>query len=360
MKYLIASILLFFCSCNRHTSENFVDELYIDLDRNEKLLASDFIEKADVIKLETNESCLIGEISKIQYIDDRIYILDMLSNALFVFNKEGGFEDKFHKPGNGPGEYTLIMDFLVHNDRIYILDYSKMCILEYDQNMEFINSVKYETLSSEFKLIGNIVYLYNEPSGNRNDFYFSSIELGSGKVEHHIHRPFLSHKYNWAGTSTLAISDELIYASPRHGNIIYRNENNDFVPAYRIRFSKGNFPEGENINDYDKSGASFPYIVREHFFVSDKYLITDYFHNGMRSFCFYDKNTKNIHNGIIENNLLDNFRFFPRWSNGDFLIEEVAAPYVVESFMFLATYNDKIKETKEEDNPVVVIYSIKR
>lgn len=358
MKCVIVLILLFVCSCNQQTSDDYIDELYIDLDNKDKLLVSDFIEKADIIKLETNNSCLIGEISKIQYIDDRIYILDMLNNALFVFDKEGNFKDRLRKIGNAPGEYIRIMDFFVHDSCIYIMDFSKRAILAYDQNMEFINSVKYETLGSRFILSDDIIYLYNEPSGARNDFYFSSIDLRSGEVAHHISRRFLSHKYNWSEANTFAMSDGL-YASPKYGNIIYRNENNNFDPVYRIRFSKGNFPEGENVNDYDIADSSFPYIIREHFFISDKYLIIDYFYNESRHFCFYDKRKQTLRNGIVENDLLKDFRFFPRWHNDNFLIEEVAAYHIVTYFSSLANYNNQLKETKDDDNPIIVIYTLK-
>jgi len=36
--------------------------------------------------------------------------------------------------------------------------------------------------------------------------------------------------------------------------------------------------------------------------------------------------------GLIDNDLIDNFRFFPRWGNGNYLIEELSPEILLEGF----------------------------
>lgn len=114
MKHLIFILaILFICSCKQNKEENTeaVETLEISFHEHQ-IKASEFIKDAEVIKLETGDQCLIQRISKIQYIKNKLYILDADHNTLLIFNKDGSFHKRLFKVGAGPGEYAQIMDFL--------------------------------------------------------------------------------------------------------------------------------------------------------------------------------------------------------------------------------------------------------
>lgn len=70
-----------------------------------------------VIFLETNESCLIGMITKIQVYDKYIFILDSsVAKSLYVFDKDGRFIRKIGTIGGAPGDYVSIDDFAINHD----------------------------------------------------------------------------------------------------------------------------------------------------------------------------------------------------------------------------------------------------
>lgn len=70
------------------------------------------IDSLRYIKLELTDESLIGEITKLEIFEDRIYILDYNTKALFVFSIEGEYLFKIHQLGNGSGEYSQL-DFLL-------------------------------------------------------------------------------------------------------------------------------------------------------------------------------------------------------------------------------------------------------
>ena len=62
-----------------------------------------------------------------------------------------------------------------------------------------------------------------------------------------------------------------------------------------------------------------------------------------------------IAQGKIKNDLIENFRFFPRWGNGNLLIEEINPDLLYQYFPSLLNRKELL-ELKEEDNPVVILY----
>lgn len=141
MKHLIAIffvILLMTCTNNtkQELSENqnvhVIDIENIDHSNNLKL--SELFKDVTPIILETTQESLIGHINKIVITSDHIIILDnMISNAIFIFDKNGLFLRKLGRLGTGPGEYTSISDFccdMLHN--VYVLDFQSQKINQYE------------------------------------------------------------------------------------------------------------------------------------------------------------------------------------------------------------------------------------
>lgn len=136
---LFFSILLL--SCNQQDSTQ-KEKNVIPFD---KVAKEDFeIKDIEYIPLETTEHCLLGDISKVLYKDDRYYILDKNQNrGIYIFNKDGNFLSSINKQGEGPGEYIEITDMDVDDENnVYIADNAKMDIIKYIQ----ANPNNYETI----------------------------------------------------------------------------------------------------------------------------------------------------------------------------------------------------------------------
>ena len=75
----------------------------------------DYFSKMEIIPLETNDSSLINDVSKLIYRNGYYYILDSTTDQILMFNSEGKYTRIINKRGNGPGEYTELSDFNFNN-----------------------------------------------------------------------------------------------------------------------------------------------------------------------------------------------------------------------------------------------------
>ena len=145
---IIPLLLLVSCSSKTHNVSRNKDIIVLNIDKfniDNKLLYSNFFNSCKIIPLETNESCLIGQIDQIHIANDELYILDSRSaKSLFVFTKNGEFIRKIGKLGRGPGEYTDPGTFKINDKRkeIYILDRNYQVIHRYDYAGRYLGNIK--------------------------------------------------------------------------------------------------------------------------------------------------------------------------------------------------------------------------
>ena len=93
-----------------------------------------------LVPLETNDSCLIRLVTKIQIYENHIYILDKLQKQVFRFDEKGHFLKKYNHFGQAPGEYLSLTDFSVIHDTLYLTDGSKGRLLRYRLDDTFIDA----------------------------------------------------------------------------------------------------------------------------------------------------------------------------------------------------------------------------
>ena len=78
--------------------------------------------KHSLVRLETNEDCVIGEVTNLIQKYEKIFIVDNLTKSIYVFNVEGGFEYKISNYGRARNEYIDMTDVYIGDRYIYILD----------------------------------------------------------------------------------------------------------------------------------------------------------------------------------------------------------------------------------------------
>ena len=281
--------ICFFSSCQRQLDAN-EKIVKVSVDQaDEEYLASSFIRNYKIIPLETNENCLLSSIDKIKKVNEKLFVLDRVNNAIFIFRESGEYLQSLFKVGNGPGEYVQIMDFDVEDDCLYVLDFPRQAILKYNEDLSYEGMVQYRTMASLFLISGEKIFLYNEPSGQKDDYRFSLLDKNGNYIENILPREGLA-TYNYGGIDVFIFS---------------------------------------------------------------------YGYDGNRCYAVYDReDDKMIAQGKIKNDLIENFRFFPRWGNGNLLIEEINPDLLYQYFPSLLNRKELL-ELKEEDNPVVVLYEVK-
>ncbi|WP_308554354.1 6-bladed beta-propeller [uncultured Mediterranea sp.] len=178
-EYMCIRIILLLCIClmtscqdKKVEVEHGVDILEVPLQREDDFAS--FLSHFDfshIVPLETNDSCLIRFITKIQIYESQIYILDKLQKQIFTFNEEGGFLKRYKHLGQGPGEYSSLTDFSIVHDTLYLVDGSKGRLLRYRLDDTFIDE---ETIG-----VTDGVYVFSDRRWALNKKFGSSTHTSS-------------------------------------------------------------------------------------------------------------------------------------------------------------------------------------
>ena len=121
------------------------------------------IDSIEVIKLETNEDCLIGMVSKIMFDEDYLYVLDEgISEALFKYTRSGKFVQKIGNKGRGPGEYIRPTDFFLLDDQLVLLDGYSAKVIFFSKTGDFVKEFSTNTMAEKFgKIDANHFAMFN-------------------------------------------------------------------------------------------------------------------------------------------------------------------------------------------------------
>lgn len=253
---------MFFFSCSTGKDEdNDISVISCKLAENKGMNLSDFVKSIELTPLETTEGCLINTIGKIIKYKDYYYIGSASTRIekIFVFTEDGKFLYRLDKRGSGPYEYIAIEDFDVvkdfqvsvtsnDNQSIYVYDLvSDSCVFRkkldiYPQNVFLKDGYFYVLRGGTAFLPGDdyLVYKYNQ-EGEVVDHLFKGDEL-TRKITTYTSsvRPLLTYNGN------------LFFTYP-YSDKIYRLTNKQFVPAYLIDIGDRRIP----INEFKNANEIF-------------------------------------------------------------------------------------------------------
>ena len=342
------------CSCLSNRTDKLFHTINVPLSSEDTLRVSSFIDTFDIVRLETNDSFLLSQVAKVKVVKDRIYVLDIVGNALYVFHLDGSFVGKVSQVGGGPGEYVQLMDFDVSDTSVYLLDFARQNILEFNKEFTYRRSIQYKHIASQFVATDSGFCLYNEPSGKEGEHLFTVMDKKGDVLSEMLPRKLAAPTYNYGGISAFAKHGGVVYYSPIYGNSIY----SDSTLVWQIQFGAKSLPEEEDIGNYDISASDFPYLLKNNFWVTTEYVIFDYLVHGNRAYGIYDRSDWSVCCGNIQNDVIPDFRFSPRWHSDGYLIDAVDADIVYEYFDFLLE-KEEVTGLTIEDNPLLVLYKLK-
>ncbi len=134
--YSLFVLAIYACGQVHHAPNEIVLDQFIS-DVKETTI-SNVASRIEYIQLETTPASLISNIDKIQTKDGKMYILDIRSSSLLVFDMSGKFIRKIGNKGNGPGEHIGIHDFVLCDSIILTLDCMLWKTILYDSLGRFI------------------------------------------------------------------------------------------------------------------------------------------------------------------------------------------------------------------------------
>ena len=344
-----------------------------------------YIKSFRYIQLETDTTALIGEMTKILYEDNRIYIMDQsVTKSLFIFDKEGNFINKIYRYGQGPEEYYELTDAFYDpkENTINILSFvgrNKYKIMVFDAdgktllkqlpiNLNLAEAMK----SKDGFLVCNSKHTLNASSSvNRLTVYTDNLKKLYDAV------PILPQWRNGirsASPELFKSQNGAIFCAPHHETDVYQVTRDSTFLKYRFDFGKYNFPEEfntpvKNENMVRNSQISNYVTELSSFCETDDYVVATFLFKGQYRIAFYDKATKKTEVFFLSSNplLYDIFGDFAGMSKNVLIATRPATG-------FLRLFNDpsimgedETEEIKrqfkkpllEDDNPIICVYELR-
>lgn len=170
--YLLPILFLLSCSQNQKVDNPSIEVFPIDLDKKENKEMSEFIEKIELIPLQTDTNSIISTYNKIDYSEelDMFIILDkqlivslFSGNGQFIANSKNAI-------GEGPNEYRTAVDVIYNpfSKSIEILD-PYGTIYRYNTSFQFIEKM---TLEQNSKIFSRFVPL------SKNEYILTPVMTG--------------------------------------------------------------------------------------------------------------------------------------------------------------------------------------
>lgn len=182
MYVIVFALLLAFGCVSDHEYVLFKNNTSIGDNAQSLPLSQLLSDSVRLIPLETNDTILIGRINKIKKFEGHYFVLAD-EKQVFRFDETGKYLGSLNKRGEGPEEYTSIMDFDVYQtsgvSEVWIADYAK--IKRYDAvDFSFKSEVSFPLFVNKFRRIDEETLLLMSGEGE-NSLFITDL---SGAVQH--------------------------------------------------------------------------------------------------------------------------------------------------------------------------------
>lgn len=377
VKIIISILFVCFLSC-KNNKEKQIDNKSINLIsltsnyKGNSIKLSEFVTQEQYIQLETNENCLIGHINKIISYEDLIFVLDSyFAKKLFVFDTDGNHLYNISKRGNGPGEYNDIFDFIIHDNKIYILN-DRSSVIEYTLDAKYIQTYQLPFWANRFFKINGKRWGLLTNSDKSHGFEFNYYLTANNFT---AEKGFIKSRFDDFSVNpfqqTSCLNDTNYFFLPFDHRIHYASENGIGI-KYEFKFPKNCILIDSEITKYAKlplrEGVN--QILDNTVFLSSiiftqNLKIISFSKNRQKFTCFIngkDKNTiipkKNIINDVEKTSILPTFYTA-------FESNKIIACYQSHELIEVMDEGEKINtdlkkhisDSKENANPIIVIYS---
>lgn len=352
---------------------------------SDSILASELVDSISYVPLETTENCLIGDIDKLFFANERIIIVDKSKAvSIFVFEKNGKFHSKVSALGKGPGEYLGINDVAIdyRTGNILLLDLSNRKILTYNQDGTFLSELPIGFYVYELALLPGkpdfVLANHSEFNAHYNQIYLYNIIQTDSLIKPYAKSfPFSEQsglQFHWYNRFNFRTDGSSLYYYARFSDTIFRIEDDKIMAEFKIDHGKYKFPVDFIEKPTDerfvqlRSSGNFSYFMGD-FVKSDKNLICKVNTKGSDQYVFHSLKTgltKVAPTIALDRSDILLFNI-PMHNSNDLFVSAItvqaAAMEIFASAHYLETKDkrliEKFTKLKETDNPIVLFYTLK-
>lgn len=382
---VLLAFLMVGCTEKRSEGQEEITSIVIDWDNiSDNLDYSSWVEDSVlVVPLETREDCLIGTISNLIYQNHRIYVVDNMSNAVYVFDETGRLQSKVCSVGNGPKEYLGITAFAVQESRMFIYDKMKGKIMVYDENGQFIYSKDASKIwGMDMFIQGKDIYIVNVGSISDMGYYsLYKLPVAEGNDEVEAFLPFDDPGNTGWGIDryTSASADEAMFTIWPF-DVLYGVKEGEVGAVYKVDFGDRRLPE-----QYIKAdgATALKTAIRDNYITgiewmvqSEKRLLFSYSDAKGKMISIYDRETGKVNTTHeLYNKYLGGLACSPRqlyMQDGYMISYRAMDAWCLEGELADWNYDErdfhseyvrsmfkKFRQMDKESNPVVIIQKLK-
>jgi hypothetical protein len=212
-----------------------------------ELLISELAESIEVVKLETNDNCLIKEIWKVFVTDNHIGILEHDGKPYKLFDRKGNFISQIGSIGQGPNEYISIINSSIDetNKRVYLMPFmraNQLLCYDFDGKPQNPVPLYFKHLDkASFYIDKGVVTVFSMPISNKEVFAFQQNMKGeliqsipaTGKMQANSYDGEIFTSYNKGVFSVHYTALDTLFH--------YDSKSNKLIPAFRAVFGKDDF-----------------------------------------------------------------------------------------------------------------------
>jgi hypothetical protein len=388
--YLFTIILGALCfSCVQEPSIGGDDLPVIDFLSTRKAKISELFDTVDIIPIETTENSLVGlQIGRIETFEDRIYIMSISHSgqSILCFDLDGDFIFKINRMGRGPGEYTILSDFLIDSKRqeiILFTEAGRSITLDMDGNFISEHNGRADYYGTQTILKNDSTFLvYNDgdvlPVGvelievDRNSYTIRDTVMADDPIAFNLPAP-------------LSVFRDNILYSHINGTVYSIVDIHNRIPQYYINLGNEHVESISKLRKYQSENRDYNRLLEEfeELAVKGKVKLTSSLCEGLNflsvSAVQYDKESKYQNRTTVYDKrsgrsyCMENVEMDALWlgtlSNLYILSDGCGTFYCISDYaltdedkMRIKTDNsipDRIRnallERKEDDNPLLII-----
>jgi hypothetical protein len=239
--YSIIAVLIY--SCGRHQPAP--NEIVLDsfAGKPKDIDISAIAAHIDYIRLESIPESLIGDITKIEIKNDRIYVLDRDNSFLFMFDMDGKFIRQFGSRGNGPGEHLGLADFALSDSVVFAADLMQARFILYDTLGRFITQKFMVPYPKKVAFLNGMpIGQYNHPefvgnNGYRISLFDRNLDIVAHLLKSSINEKDVRQEHGSHSMSFFTRVDDTLTFWEIRDNVVYKIiDENRIEERYRIRY----------------------------------------------------------------------------------------------------------------------------
>lgn len=369
-------LLLLFISCSTNNKE--IDSMIVNFSGESSSAISDLL-SVSYLKLETRDNCLLGGISQCSEIGEYYILLDNITaKALYVFKLDGSFVQQIGTKGNGPGEYINPFAYAINEKgkTLSVIDIEQQKMLVYsldDFHFLYEKGLPFYSDSMEQLSDGKYVW-YNKVSSRALDSYVFITDQNFEIEKSFLPIDFRSGYSLGTNKKMYKQGDEVSLYTPFNA-VLYRVQNDSIYSAYEFKFGDRVLPsldfleeKSANNNNYIPDLLESPYVAFYHVYETEQALCVPYYTGKVMYFGFYDK-VNNISYNFSQDKIQSELQIgafsSPVGVNGNGSFISLLRPGLLFQLQEQGSkINEQLmqllKESTEDDNPILLFYSMKK